>query len=269
MIKMGRRASYLAVLLFAVQAVFSFAQEFKKPEPTFALSIEEDKDAARVNPALHRVLVKFTRVAIGAEVEEFHEEAMGMYEMIVLRGGILVKETDAMRELRSCRLRDGSPTIRNPRLLKTGESWTTPLDVSDYYDMTRPGTYQITVTRGTLPFPLLAAYSTTVRSNTITIVVPQKAGEASAQAAEKPRPRFALTLSPEDPDAVPPVWAQVDMENTSKSMIRECKCWPFYGMYNFVVLRNGEPLEESDEMRKLQVSRAGVDCPGNETLLEY
>ena len=39
-------------------------------------------------------------------------------------------------------------------------------------------------------------------------------------------------------------------------------------MYNFIVLRNGEPLNESEEMRNLQRSRAGVDCPGNESLLE-
>jgi hypothetical protein len=52
-----------------------------------------------------------------------------------------------MRDLRAFRRVDGQPTIRNPRFLETGQSWTTPLDVSDYYDMTKPGTYQVTVTR--------------------------------------------------------------------------------------------------------------------------
>jgi hypothetical protein len=58
------------------------------------------------------------------------------------------------------------------------------------------------------------------------------------------------------------------LENISSSVIREAKCWPFMGMYNFFVSRDGEPLEGNDEMQRLQTSRAAVDCPGNETLNE-
>jgi hypothetical protein len=229
------------------------------------LSIEEDKEAARTNPGLHRVLVKYTHISFGFEHEKYHEEAMGMYQMIVVRNGAPVAETDAMRELRKFRKMEFDPTMRNPRMLKTGESWITPLDVSDYYDMTKPGTYQITVLRETEPYA--PNYSVTVSSNTITIVVHRQAGGQSARAAEKPKSRFTLTLSPGDPDDVPPVWVQVKMENISKSTIRECECTPFYGMYNFVVLRNGEPLEENDEMRNLQKRRAGVDCPAESASL--
>jgi hypothetical protein len=241
-------------------------QPIKKPEPEFALSIEEDRDAARTNPGLHRVLVKYTHISFGFEHEQYHEEAMGMYQMVVLRNGAPVAETDAMRDLRKFRKMEFDPTILNPRMLKTGESWITPLDVSDYYDMTKPGTYQITVLRETEPYA--PNYSVTVSSNTIIIVVHRKAGGHSAQSAEKPKARFALTLSPEYPDDVPPNVVEVVMENTSNSTIRERKCWPFFGMYNFVVLRNGEPLEENDEMRNLQKGRAGVDCPDSETISE-
>jgi len=265
---MRRQALYWASLVFALTTVPLFAQENEKSSPTFALSIQVDTDASRIDPSLHRLLVNFTRTAVGAEVEQFHEEAKGMYEMIVLRDGVPANETDAMRDLRRYRKRDGSPTIRNPRLLKMGESWITPLDVSDYYDMTEPGVYQITVTRETQPgFP--PPYSgALVSSNTVTIVVPQKAGRVPGNAVEKPRPRFDLTISPEDPGAVPPDWVTVSMQNISRSAIRERKCWPFYGMYNFVVLRNGDPLRESEEMENLQRIRSDVRCPGNESLLE-
>ena len=266
---MRKLALYLPLTIFAAHAFgICFAQEVKKPEPTFTLSIEEDKETTRTSPDLHRLLVQFTRVAIGVEVERFHEEAKGMYEMIVLRDGVPVPETDAMRNLRAYRRVDNNPMIRHPRFLETGQSWTTPLDVSDYYDMSEPGTYQVTVTRESFPFPRDRAYSTTVRSNTITIVVPRRVGGQSAQAGEKPKPRFALTLSAEDPDEVPPTTLSVKLENISTSVIREAKCWPLMGMYNLYVFRNGDPLETNDDMRKLQSRRAAVACPGNETLNE-
>jgi hypothetical protein len=265
---MRRHASHLLVLLFAMQASVPLAQEINRPEPAFTLSIEEDKDATRINPDLHRVLVKFTRVAIGVEVEEFHEEAKGMYEIIVLRDGFRVRETDAMRDLRAFRRVDGQPTIRNPRFLETGQSWTTPLDVSDYYDMTKPGTYQVTVTRESLPFPGTLARSTTVKSNTVTILVPRRIGAQSSQAAEKPKPRFALDLAAANPDDVPPQWLQVKLENTSNGVIRERTCSSFMGMYDLFVSRNGDLLETNDEMRRLQQSRAAVDCSGNEAVIE-
>jgi len=262
---MKRPALYICVLPFVVQAGVLFSQSVEKPEPTFALSIEEDKDATRINPDLHRVLVKFTRTAIGDEVEQYHEEAKGMYEMIVLREGVPVEETSAMRDLREYRKADSNPTIRNPRLLRTGESWSTPLDVSDYYDMTMPGAYQITVTRESIPLHL--AYSVPVQSNTIIINVPLRTGGQPFPAAEKPKPRFALELSAEDPGDVPPVSLIVKLVNTSESEIRERKCWEFEGMYNLLVFRDGDPVEEFDGMRKLQTRRANVVCPGNETII--
>ncbi|MGA2891182.1 MAG: hypothetical protein ABSE51_24515 [Terracidiphilus sp.] len=267
---MKRLASLFLVSLCMMQAVVLIAQAIKKPEPTFALSIEEDKNAARIHPGLYRLLVKFTRVTIGAEVEQFHEEAMGMYEMIVLHDGLPATETDAMRDLRAYRKADDNPTLRNARLLKTGESWTIPLDVSDYYDMTGLGAYQITVTRESLPLHLAhnLPYSTTVRSNTINIVVSQGTGGTSAQTAKKAMPRFALVLSAEDPGDVPPLFLRVELDNTSNSVIRERKCWPFMGMYNLVVLRDGELVDVKDGIERLRKSRAAVACPGNETLLE-
>jgi hypothetical protein len=263
---MRKLASHFLVLLFTMQAVFVLAQSIKKPEPTFALSIEEDKEAARTNPGLHRVLVKYTHISFGFEDENYHEEAMGMYQMIVVRNGAPVAETDAMRDLRAYRKADDNPTIMNPWSLKTGESRTTSLDVSDYYDMTRPGKYQITVTRESLPGN--PDFSVPVSSNSVIIVVPQKEGRPSAQPAEKPKPRFALAISAEDTDDVPPNNLRVERYNTTNGVIRERKCWPFLGMYNLVVFRDGQPIEGNDVLRRLQMVRTAVNCPGNETLKE-
>jgi hypothetical protein len=151
-------------------------------------------------------------------------------------------------------------------VLKPTESLTTTLDVSDYYDMTRPGTYQVTVTRQSQP--LNPSYSTLVQSNTISIAVPANTTASRASTTPKPAPRFDLNISPEDPDEIPPTMVRVEMENTSNAPIRIAKCWPFMGMFNFVVSRNGQQLEVGDEMKRLQKARAAVTCPGNDTLIE-
>jgi hypothetical protein len=233
-------------------------------KPGFALSIQEDKEAARTAPGLHRVVVKHTNVSTGAEFDFFYKEALGMYSMTVLRDGVPVAETDAMRALKKYRKADNDYHPPNQRVAQPGESWTDALDVSDFYDMTKPGTYQITVTREPLPVDL--TYSVPVRSNTITIVVPPVAAAASPPALEKPKPRFALTLSIANPGEFP-VGVRVHRQNISEGIIREAKCWQFAGMYNVVVSRNGAPLEETSELRALQKRRDALDCPGNETVI--
>ncbi|MGC2547777.1 MAG: hypothetical protein WA426_18170, partial [Silvibacterium sp.] len=240
--------------------------ESQKPASTFSISIEEDKTAALINPSLYRLLVTLTTTPQGVFVDQFHPEAKNMYNMTVLRDGLPVPETDAMRALENYRKVDRYPTVQRPFALKPGETLITTLDVSDYYDISRPGTYQVTVTRQSLP--LNPAYSTLVTSNTINIVVPQPSAASNEQAVQEPKPRFDLNISQEDPEETPPTMIRVEMENTSDSAIREAKCWPFMGMYNFSVTRNGEQLRQNDEMRRLQKARAAVNCPGNETLNE-
>jgi hypothetical protein len=266
-IEMRRLASRFLVLLFAMQAPILLAQVLEKPKPSFALSIEEDKDAARANTGLHRVLVKYTQVTNGQELV-FHEEAKGMYKMIVLRDGVPAAETDAMRELRRIHFADGIPTGIFPGVgiqaqLKIGESRTIGLDVSDYYDMTSPGAYRITVTRNTDPWDL--PDNLKVSSNTITVLVPRGAGGPSARPAIKPKPRFTLSISPSAPDLSPdqpPAMIRVEMENITKSAIRECTCPDLAGMFSFSVRRDGEPVAESEEMQILQKRRAAAGCQG-------
>ncbi|HTW45929.1 MAG TPA: hypothetical protein VMD58_10315 [Acidobacteriaceae bacterium] len=239
-----------------------------KPEPAFTLNIEADPATARTYPALHRVLVTLTNVSSSILVNQFHTESLNMYNMVVLRNGIPAPETDAMKALAQYRKVDRFPAIRHPFVLYPGQTYTTSLDVSDYYDMSQPGTYQITITRQSLP--LNPAYSTLVRSNSITTTVPpQTAASQSAETMPKPQPRFDLNISPEDPYApVPPVMVRVEMENTSNSVIRIAKCWTFMGMYDLQVTRDGQPVPPTEEMLQLQKARAAVTCPRNDTLIE-
>jgi hypothetical protein len=132
--------------------------------------------------------------------------------------------------------------------------------------MSAPGTYQVTVTRGTLP--LNPRYSTLVRSNTISIAVSPGAPNRAATTEEKPRPAFELDASLEDPDNLMPLIVRVERTNTSNHTIRERKCWTFMGMYSLAVTFNGEPLQPNGMTRDLERAWSRVDCNGNETVLE-
>ena len=57
----------------------------------------------------------------------------------------------------------------------SANSSTFPLEISGYFDMTKPGTYTITVSKET--YPNDPSKSATVWSNTITIVVPKPGTE--------------------------------------------------------------------------------------------
>lgn len=265
---MKTSASYFLLTIIALQAADIYAQQTQKPSPTFTLSIAEDRNASATQPGLDRVLVKLTHIGPGVELEKFHPEALGMYNMIVLRDGRPAKETSALKALRNYRKADPYPTIDNPKALKPGESWITPIDISGYFDMTTPGSYQVTITRESIP--MNPAYSTLVSSNTITIVAPSSSGDEPPNLSERPRPRFTLAIEPSDPDnwPGPPVVIDVDRENTSGQTIREAKCWTFMGMYNLVVTRDGEPIVENHQMKQLKRNRSAVDCNGNETLIE-
>jgi hypothetical protein len=264
---MKKVASCFLLSLATIQTSFLFAQKTEGPKPFFSLTIEEDKQAARTNPGLHRLLVKYTNITQGDAWREFNEEAKGMYNMVVLRDGIPAEETTAMQGLRRYRKADNNPHLKPVKLFRPDESWIDQLDVSDYYDMTKPGTYQVTVTRESSP--LNPRWSVLVTSNTITILVPKVISLHPAQVSGKPKPRFELFIWLVQPEIPFPVQVAVQMRNTSTSVIREAKCWSAMGMYNFVVKRDGEVLEaDADQMRQLQETRDASHCPGNETLIE-
>jgi hypothetical protein len=170
-------ASHFLVLIFAMQPFTIYAQMTERPKPGFSLSIAE------VNPSTlpsgyssgyHRLLVTYTNISDVDESFTRRDSARGL-DMIVLLDGAPAKETDSMRDLREER-HPTKPTlwagsVPRPATIKPGESVTFPLEISGYFDMSKPGTYEITVSKETLPD--LPEKNVTVKSNTITIVVPE------------------------------------------------------------------------------------------------
>ena len=96
----------------------------------------------------------------------------GLFRVSVFYNGVSMDEKDAAARHRGEAEQAAFASHElglNP--IKPGESFQVFLDLADRYDLSRPGTYEVTVSRETDPDH--PEKSVTVKSNTITIVVPE------------------------------------------------------------------------------------------------
>ena len=173
------------VLLSSAMALL--AQPPGKPVPTFALAIEEQKLNPSYPATEHELLVKYTNVSDVVQQDNCVVSAW-VYKMVVLHDGLPAekretrnKETEEPPDPNRIKVplyTEANSCGRITRGINPGESVTFNLWPSSEYDMTAPGTYEITVTRETDQWN--PEKSITVKSNTLTIVVPEP-GEAASQ----------------------------------------------------------------------------------------
>lgn len=141
-----------------------------KPAPDFTLTISQVGYGGTI-PGNYAVLVTEKNVA--------HEDIVGSecvglgdwLNLIVVYAGVRLPETDAVRRLEKVRKSGGScGGDFGAWRIAPGEEHQYQLNITEFYEMRKPGKYEITVTKETAPHdPLM---STTVKSNTITIAVP-------------------------------------------------------------------------------------------------
>ncbi len=164
-----------------------WAQTSENLAPKFSLAIEEKPLEAENTPGTFILSVKYTNTS-----ETVQRDACAVipdaYNLVVLRDGVAVEKRKSKQEAES-NSEDGSTGARievtqmgpnchsDNKGLNPGQSVTFPLWVSSDYDMTVPGTYDITVTRETDRWN--PEKSVTVRSNTLTIVVPEPGADSS------------------------------------------------------------------------------------------
>ena len=116
------------------------------------------------------LVVKLTNTSKEVMYRTVCESFGGMYNLEVVYNGVPVEKTEAEKERRKkleagdCFHGGGSAIAE---LTKPGE---TREDILYYYTA-KPGTYEITATKET--FPGHPEKSVTVRSNTVTVVVPE------------------------------------------------------------------------------------------------
>jgi hypothetical protein len=168
---MRKLASYFAVMIFATQAFAAHSQSSDKTEPQFTLTISS-YNGAEFGPGLDRILVKETNISNNVIYDPGCLEARGLITVSVFYNGLPLEERDAARRRhwekhysQYCTSGGGVNGI------KPGKSGEYLVSVAFKYDVSRPGTYDISVTMESDPDH--PEKSVTVKSNTITVVVPE------------------------------------------------------------------------------------------------
>lgn len=184
---MKRIATHLLVLFFAACAASVPMNPQEKPQPKFSLAIQEEPLSAENTPGTHILSVTYTNISDLAQKDDCVVTPWA-YQMQVLRDGLELEKRKHNDEARKQREEDNRPQIHvtmtekdschgtNDRIA-AGKSVKFTLWATAQYDMSEPGTYEITVTRETAPGN--PEKSLTVKSNTVTIVVPHPAGATS------------------------------------------------------------------------------------------
>ncbi len=175
---MKKLAQCFLLLIFAMQAVVIYAQQPEKPAPRFTLTI-----ANGGMDSLGRYILAVTETNISNELlrESVCMPAtfeVGIKVSVVYNGVPL--EMDETRPAVQHIKKDKAGKGHCPGRVFLHEAqpgggpegaFEDNLDVSLLYDMSKPGIYEITVSKET--FPHNPDKSVTVKSNTITITVPE------------------------------------------------------------------------------------------------
>ncbi len=169
---MRKLASYCGVMIFATQAFVACAQSSGKTEPQFTLTISEYH--GEFGPAFDRIMVKETNISKEVIYDPGCQAERGWITLSVLYNGMPLQERDAARRRywekhysRHCTFGGGANGI------KPGDSKEYLMSVAFKYDVSRPGTYEVTASMESDPDH--RDKSVTVKSNTLTVVVPEPA----------------------------------------------------------------------------------------------
>ncbi len=166
---MRKLALYILVIAFTVQAISLFAQTTEKPEPRFTLALLMGHHGGEISKNEQVLLVRLTNTSNEVIYDQWCLAFHGMYDLAVTYNGVPVEDTEdqkAYKKFRQAGRCNGS----------TGTAPINPGEYRDqilYYNTTKPGTYEFTVSRETFPWD--PEKSVTVKSNTLTIVVPEPA----------------------------------------------------------------------------------------------
>ncbi|MGA2217063.1 MAG: hypothetical protein ABSG51_03205 [Terracidiphilus sp.] len=162
---MRKLASFLALTAFVMLAMGSRAQTPNKPEPGFTLTLSLGRHGGEFSKNTQVLLVTLTNTSKEAINNSWCLAFRGMYDLAVTYNGIPVEETDAQKQFKKFRQAGRCSGSFASRVVNPGEQQEDNL----YYDTTKPGTYEFTVSRETYPWN--PEKSVTVKSNTLTFVV--------------------------------------------------------------------------------------------------
>lgn len=186
-VRMKDRGTQLLFFMLTLHCVSLFGQSFIGPAPWFTLSISEKRLGSSYPADAHAVELKYTNVSHFVQMDNC-VTIVGVYQVGILRDGVSIHKKE-LPKMPSKRPLDSTgipiqvpstgvvPCGRIIEGIKSGESVRLPLWVSSEFDMSKPGKYEITVIRDVI-LPGSPSRKVTVKSNTVTVVVPERYPQA-------------------------------------------------------------------------------------------
>jgi hypothetical protein len=173
---MRKMTKYFAVMIFATQVFATNAQSQEKTEPQFTLTILSELHG-EFGPALNMIEVKETNISNEVIYDPGCVQTRGWMTVTVFYNGLPLEEKDVKaRHRREKERREYCTSGRGVNGIKPGEYLDYVVSVADIYDVSKPGTYGITVSMESDPDH--PEKSVTVKSNTLTVVVPEPGASA-------------------------------------------------------------------------------------------
>jgi len=180
---MKKSALYFLILIFAMQTATLCAQTPEKPKPRFTLTISGGADP--YYKGMYYVSVIETNISneVIREGGCLPLAFRAGISISVVYNGVPLKMDETTPSVIHLRKHQVHPvpcsgSISGHEAQPGGGpegAFEDNLMISQYFDMSKPGTYEITVSKET--FPGHPEKSITVRSNTLTIVVPEPEAE--------------------------------------------------------------------------------------------
>jgi hypothetical protein len=165
-------AMHLLVLIFVSSATVLFAQTPEEQAAGFTLTLSQSKLRYGVPKAFQVLVVSLTNISQRVIGDTTCSAFGAFYNLKVVYNGVPIEEKEEHRIHRKA-MEKGPCSGSNPgRRANPGQS----LDDILYYETIQPGTYEFTIERE--GFPGNPDKSVTVKSNTLTIVVPEPGASA-------------------------------------------------------------------------------------------
>jgi hypothetical protein len=178
----AQRRKWKPEMRMSVTALFTLmlvsphcAQASESPgqqEAPFKLDLSVVPHSSEIRPTVLKFVVTLTNTSKEWISEDPCSFGGALYKLSVLYNGIPVQEPEEARSRREAKeegeARGGICSGHGGRRIRPGEHWEDVL----YYDAAKPGTYELTVERK--EFSHGPGESTTIRSNTLTMTVPER-----------------------------------------------------------------------------------------------
>jgi hypothetical protein len=252
---MRKQVLKLLVAIFALQLIVGICAAQEKTAPGFTLAISEARGFFESAPGVRALDVNMTNTS-NEEIREACPVVYRMFNLSVTYEGVPMQEKEAVQqhrkrgEFNSC----SSEQLLKP--LQPGEHRRSLMYISDFYEMSKPGQYEVTVAKETNPND--PQKSVTVTSNTITMVVTEKqAKEAEAILAKRrSAPPLALDAEKSSVRAGAPIIVDITRKNMSDKTLFLHSPYNVIQWYDFDVRISLVPAPETELLQQAKAPNA-------------